>query len=268
MGFRLLSWLLPEEAERRAATLFRTPRRPATPRAPVVPGLTPHRARVVSDGNELPTWTFGQGPRAVLLVHGWNGHAAQMRSLIRPLVERGFRVVTFDLPAHGAAAGTQATVLDMANAVRDVAIANGATTIFAHSLGATATALAMNRGLPVSRVALYAPPAEVPPFLHALATALELPKEREAGLVTRIEAELGALDALDVRKLAASFRAPALIVHDPEDDEVPFAHGRGIAEVWPKARLLALQGIGHNAGLRDQPMIDQVVEFLAEVKKS
>jgi pimeloyl-ACP methyl ester carboxylesterase len=268
MGFRLLSWLLPEEAERRAATLFRTPRRPATPRAPVVPGLTPHRARVVSDGNELPTWTFGQGPRAVLLVHGWNGHAAQMRSLIRPLVERGFRVVTFDLPAHGAAAGTQATVLDMANAVRDVAIANGATTIFAHSLGATATALAMNRGLPVSRVALYAPPAEVPPFLHALATALDLPPAREAGLISRIEAELGALDALDVRKLASSFTAPALIVHDPEDGEVPFAHGREIAEAWPKARLLALQGIGHRAGLRDEPMIEQVVEYLAEVTKS
>ncbi|MGZ3417718.1 MAG: alpha/beta fold hydrolase [Polyangiales bacterium] len=267
MGFKLLSWLLPEEAERRAAILFRTPRRPGASRAPVVPGLLPHHARVISDGNALPTWTFGQGPRAVLLVHGWSGHAAQMRALVKPLVERGFRVVTFDHPAHGAAEGTHATVLDMANAVRDVAIANGATTIFAHSLGATATALAIRRGLPVSRVAMYAPPAEVPPFLHALATALELPPAREQGLVSRVQAELGALDALDVRKLAPDFRARALIVHDPEDDEVPFAHGRGIAEAWPHAKLLALQGIGHRAGLRDQPMIEQVVDFLAEVKR-
>src|SRR5690349_12769869 len=89
MGFRLLSYFLPTEAERRAAILFRTPRRPSSPRPPVVPGLLPHRARVISDGQSLPTWTFGEGPRAVLLVHGWSGHAAQMRGLIRPLVERG-----------------------------------------------------------------------------------------------------------------------------------------------------------------------------------
>lgn len=269
LGFRVLSWLAPGEAERRAAVLFRTPRRPAKPSAPRVPGYSAHASTTLSQGLALPTWSFGQGSRVALLVHGWSGHAGQMARFVRPLVERDFRVVVFDQPAHGAAEGREATVLDFAQAVADVARTHDARVIVAHSLGATATALAMARhAIAPEAVVLYAPAAAVPPYLHRLAKALELPPERETGLFTTVRHEMGVdLDTLDLRRFASSMSVPALFVHDPEDDETSFDDTRTIAEAWPGARMLAPSGIGHRDGLRDPSVIEAAAEFVTEVSR-
>lgn len=268
LGFKVLSWLAPGEAERRAAILFRTPSR-ARSSAPHVPGLSARRTTTVSRGLALPTWSFGQGRRVALLVHGWSGHAGQMASFVRPLVERDFRVVVFDQPAHGEAEGREATVVDFAQAVADVARAHHVETIVAHSLGATATALAIARhAITPESVVLYAPAAAVPPYLHRFASALELDAEREVGLVESVRGRLGLdLDALDLRRLAGSMRVPALFIHDPEDRETSFADTRAVAEAWPDAKLLTPFGIGHRAGLRDPAVIDAAASFVAEVAR-
>lgn len=267
LGFRLLSLVAPRVADRRAARLFRTPRRPRRSSAPRVPGLVAEPGTTFSQGLGLPTWTFGAGARVALLVHGWNGHAGQMARLVAPLVERGFRVVAFDQPAHGAADGEEATVIDFARAIADVARVHGADVVVAHSLGATATALAIaQHGLSPAAVVLYAPAAAVPPYLRRMAEALELPEERVEGLFASVTERLGVdLDTLDVRTLARGFRTPALVLHDPEDDDVAFAEGRAIAEAWPGARLLALPGIGHRDGLRDPQVVATAADFVAEV---
>jgi len=38
------------------------------------------------------------------MVHGWNGRGAQLGAFAPELVRVGFRVVTFDTPAHGRSA--------------------------------------------------------------------------------------------------------------------------------------------------------------------
>lgn len=51
-------------------------------------------------GAPVTTYAWGEGP-AVLLVHGWSSHTGCMAGFVDPLLERGFRVVAFDAPAHG-----------------------------------------------------------------------------------------------------------------------------------------------------------------------
>src|SRR6516165_7564057 len=48
----------------------------------------------------------GGGP-TVVLVHGWNGTSADLRSFIGPLRDTGRRVVAIDLPAHGRSSGSR-----------------------------------------------------------------------------------------------------------------------------------------------------------------
>src|SRR5262244_2928279 len=82
-SFHILSWLAPRLAEKWALTLFARPQPPHRRRTPRVAGW---EGRVRFCGpHHLTTWEFGEGP-AVLLVHGWNGGAAQMQGFIRPLV--------------------------------------------------------------------------------------------------------------------------------------------------------------------------------------
>jgi hypothetical protein len=59
---------------------------------------------------ELPVTAWGEaGERLVLLVHGWGGHRAQLSGFVKPLITAGFRVISFDAPAHGDVPGTQAS---------------------------------------------------------------------------------------------------------------------------------------------------------------
>jgi pimeloyl-ACP methyl ester carboxylesterase len=261
-ALQALAWLAPEIAERRAFTLFGTPQRGGAPVVPEIPGVAARPFFVSSGPNRLAAWSWGEGP-TVLLVHGWNGRAAQMAPLAAPLVDAGYRAVTFDQPAHGSSGGAFATVVDMASAVTAVAAHVGPLhAIVAHSLGATASAIAMSRGLHADRAVLFAPPADLPHFARTFASAIGLSAARTEGFLALLRDRLGDMDALDVRRLARRIATPLLLAHDPHDREVPFAHGKAIAEAWPSARLLTLDYLGHRRPLQEQDVIDEVTRFV------
>ena len=257
------SMFAPRLAEARAVDLFGTPN-PAHARAlPEVPGLRAVHSRITFRDGALSVSEWGQGP-AVLLVHGWNGNAGQMLSFVAPLVAAGKRVIAFDQPAHGRSSGSYATLIDFAGAVRAVADASGPLeAIVAHSLGATASALAVSWGLPASRLVLIAPPANVPFFARAFALQLGLSESRQEGMLAELKSRIGDLDALDLTKLQPGARTHALVLHDRGDREVPFAHGAGIAQAWPGTRFVPLDGLGHNRVLRDAGVVQLVTSFAA-----
>jgi pimeloyl-ACP methyl ester carboxylesterase len=263
--FRLLGSIAPGVSDRRAAALFFTPRRRRNSPGPGTPGLVSERFTVASGNFRIAAWAWGAGP-AVLLAHGWNGNAAQLSSFIRPLVESGFRVVAFDQPAHGHSSGRRATVRNMAEALQDVARAVGPVqAVVAHSLGATATALALFDNLPAARAVLIAPPADAPHFARRLAAMLGLSPERTDGMLAEVQRTVGVhLESLDVRRFAGWLRQPGLVFHDVADREVPFAHGRAIAEAWPAARLVPLTSLGHTRPLADREVVRTTVAFLRE----
>jgi pimeloyl-ACP methyl ester carboxylesterase len=258
-----LAWLTPSVVEQAAADRFAEPQRPAHPAEPYVPGIEGHRFRVFVRGQELAVWDWGEGP-TVLLVHGWNGQAAQMAGFVQPLVSAGYHVVAFDHLGHGASQGTRATILDFAEAVRAVAErVQSVHAIIAHSLGATATVLALARGLTAERAVLLAPPAEVAPFARAFAATLGLPAPRIEGMLDRVRRELGGdLDALDLRVIGPRVRTPLLVLHDAQDRSVPFVHGKAVADAAPNARLVRMSGVGHAGLLVNRQVISKAVEFV------
>ena len=260
----LLARTLPEAAARLAVEVFARPRRSRGSAAPPqVPGLTPRALRIPFEGALLHGWIFGEGP-TVLLVHGWEGQAAQLAPLIGPLVARGQRVVAFDHFAHGQSPGSRSTLPQMARAVLTVGRAVGPLQAVAgHSLGGTAAALALTWGLEAARCVLFCPPMEVPPFARAVAAGLGLSDAVAARMLARLGREVGPLEALDLRRVAPRLRAPLLLLHDEGDREVPFAHGQAVAAAWPGGHLLPLRGLGHRRLLRDPAVIQAVVEFVA-----
>jgi pimeloyl-ACP methyl ester carboxylesterase len=261
-GMRLLAWIAPQRAEVLALRLFATPRRPHPAVQPEAE-VSARRFLVPVDGNDLVAWEWGDGP-TVVLTHGWSGHAAQMAGFVGPLVRAGHRVVAFDHPAHGQSGGKQTNYVGVAQALAAVAGAVGpVTAVVAHSLGSTATILALTRGLQVQRVVLVAPPADPPGYARSFGRAIGLPEPRIDGMLERIRLIVGGdLQAIDGRRLAAQMRVPALIIHDRGDPEVPFAHGEAIAAAWPGARIEGVEGLGHNRLLRDPAVIARAVEFV------
>ena len=89
---------------------------------------------------------------------------------------------------------------------------------------------------------LHRTPDPRTPFNHAMLT--------DAG-----EGWLGRLDEI---------RVPALIIHGTEDQVLPYAHALALEAALPDARLITLQGSGHELHPADWPvMIDAIVAHTA-----
>ncbi|MGQ0714021.1 MAG: alpha/beta fold hydrolase [Gemmatimonadaceae bacterium] len=261
--FTALARLSPRAAERQAAFLFCLPRRLRHDDVPAIPQEA-HAHAVPLGTRRLAAWTWGDGPR-VLLAHGWEGTARDMVPIANALAARGRSVTVFDMPAHGLSDGRTTTLPEMARAIGAVAGVTGPPdAVVGHSLGAAAVILALRDGLAATDAALLAPVAEPWLFVRRLAELLAFSEERYAGLVERISERAGiSLDAVDGAAAARTLSARAVIIHDPADRQVPFAHAESLASAWHGATLHAVERLGHRRPLLAPDSIEIVASHLA-----
>lgn len=275
-AFGLGSRIAPEFAEEKASQLFLTPRlRKGKTPTELHSELLPERAMQRRAGEneaaypELPTgrialWSWGRGP-TVLLVHGWSGNAGDMAPIAAELVREGYRTILFDMPGHGDSAPRPTNLFVYLRTLEALAeIVGPLDAIIGHSLGGTATSLALGqRLLKVKRAALLAPAVSPWDFSWDFARMIGLPAERVPGMVARTEERVGAkADALNAAEAVRSLETPVYIVHDPEDLDVPFEHSRKLATAWAGATLIPRPDLGHRKILKDAETIRGVVGFV------
>lgn len=260
VGIRLLGTVAPGLAARVVVRLWMTPVRPR-----LRPELAlPMTGTMRSGGLDLPIWCFGEGP-PVYLVHGWGGRADQLSPLVWPLVQAGHKVVLFDGPGHGRAPGKLSSGPAIAAALRTAVDLHGAPhAIVAHSFGAAATTLALNAGTGAGRVVLLAPPANLGGFIDRFGTMVGASRAvmtRTRDLVAR---RLGMpWSAFSLESLAGRQTAPALVIHDRDDQEVKIDEGEAVARTWPGAELVVTRGLGHWRILRDAGVLHRVVSWVS-----
>ena len=214
-------------------------------------------------GRRLEGWSWGEG-RPIYLVHGWGGCAGRLYSLAAPLVATGRKVVMYDAPGHGESSRGMSSMPEFARALRAVVADQGQPeVVVAHSLGAAATAFAASLGPLARRYVFIAPPSNPADWAVAFARTLGLTPEVLRHLRSRSEHRLQfSWDDLDVLPHARGMTAPLLVIHDHNDDTVPWRNGFDIAESWPGARLVETSGLGHREILRDAAVIAEVLAFI------
>jgi pimeloyl-ACP methyl ester carboxylesterase len=189
-----------------------------------------------------------------------------MSPIASALVERGFRMVAYDGPGHGASEGRYTSLPEFARALMAVAGATGPLHgLVGHSLGGAAVVMGLREGLAAGRVVLLAPPADVRIFSDIFAETLAISRPVQETMHRNLERRLGMTwDDLDIPSLARRLDPAALVIHDRGDVDVPFAHRQRIVGAWAGARLVETTGLGHRAILRDAEVVGRTVEFMAE----
>jgi pimeloyl-ACP methyl ester carboxylesterase len=262
------SWshsLVPQLAERWAFRRFMTPARqkPPSVEAALLAAARSLRVELEPSGDRLAAWQWGEGP-PVLLVHGWEGRAAQFSEWIPRLIERGFSAVAFDAPAHGRSPGGQASLRTFALAARSVAARVGPLQgLVGHSLGGLAALLALRQDLRAESAVVIAPPSPGSHF-SGFCRQLGLDSGARSRIAQRIETEVGLpFDAVEGSALAADLRTPGLVIHDRSDKEAPFYVGAATAAAWPDAILHATVALGHRRILRDPEVVETALGFIS-----
>lgn len=208
-------------------------------------------------------WSFGAGP-LVVLVHGWEGRGAQLGAFVEPLVAKGFRVVTFDVAAHGSSPGTHATILSWLSPLFEISKRFGdPVCVIAHSFGCPALSLALKRGYHAQSVVYIAPPDALDGGARTFARITGIGERGENALKELLSARTGMrFEEQRVENFGAQMQTPLLVVHDENDEDVPLACARTYARFWPDCQVFTTSGLGHRKILRDPTVVNRVVTFV------
>lgn len=256
--------LAPGLAARTARKMLMTPRRQTVREWEKEFMLSANR---ITLGNGLSALHWGQSGPLVVCLHGWEGRATQFSAMVNPLLLAGYQVLSLDAPAHGQSPGKEANPLVFMQALLDIENElnerfGPLAILIGHSMGAGAAALAISRGLKTQSAVLIAAPSGLRNVLQRFADFVGLPPAAQDRFFRIVEEHTRApLHTVQVSELASHFNIPGLIIHDQDDVVVPFVEAGEIARNWPRAKLLATTGLGHNRVLRDVNVISTVVSF-------
>ena len=262
--FRVASTVAPSIAERQAASIFLTPRRRSANDVARVP-VGAARVHLDQGDIRLSGWEWGIGRKpVVLLVHGWSGLAADFESIAHALVDEGFRVLAFDMPAHGSSPGKRTTLVEFVRSLHAIERwCGGIAGVVGHSFGATAAILALEDGLRAPRAVIISPGPGPMHYLDRIGRFIGLPDERMPGVIRRLVERVGRdIGHFEPTRAARAIDIPALVLHDPADREVPFDHVQAIVGEWRGSRLETRDGVGHFRILRDRETAERIATWL------
>ncbi len=269
--FKLISPIAPDFATRCAYRLFHYPidtRRKHRNEKPLP--IPEHFSVSLDNGKMLQCYAWGdEHAPAVLLVHGWSTNARSMSHLIDALLQRGYRVVSYDAPRHGKSKAKRADLSDWANCVRSVLTHIGhVRCIAAHSFGAAAVTVASKRGLDTDKLLFFAPIHDVVSVSNDFAQELCIPESvvklmrQYTWHKNRVNFESFGKSWEDL--FYTTLQVPTLIFHDINDKRIPIAHSEKLSSRWPWAILVRTKGLGHRKILDDESLIEQSCRFIDE----
>ncbi|MGE0499510.1 MAG: alpha/beta fold hydrolase [Rhizobiaceae bacterium] len=212
--------------------------------------------------------TFG----TVLVIHGWRSRTEHMKPVVEAFRSAGYRVIALDLPGHGHSQGRR---LNMVNAVDSVRVAGEwfgpFEAVVGHSFGgavalnAVVGSVAGVQPLAASRLVLIAAPSSMPVLFEEFGRFLNLGPCSQIAVAAQVERLSGhpLEDFVGARQLAA-IRVPTLVIHAPDDREVPPDHARMLEAAGDHVRVHWARGLGHRRIIADPGVLDEATAFVAK----
>ena len=219
--------LFPSIAGRVAYRRFFRPRR-SRPRK--VEGLRTYDLAAQDD--RIRVYEGGDGP-AVLVVHGWESSVARLEVLLHTLIANGFRVVAFDMPAHGRSAAVDTDIVEITKVIVTLADSAGPfAAAIGHSFGGVCLANAIKAKLKVGRLVLFSTPSSLSGMIDKYCRVLGIGQLTKIRLVRAIEERLSSRELereFDLRLILQDSGVPTLIIHDRRDPVVPISEAEELS---------------------------------------
>lgn len=217
---------------------------------------------VETPAGPVMSWRLGKGP-ATLLVHGWEDDNCLWGPIADKCAQLGRAVVAVDLPGHGFSKAEMARPHVIAEALLAVAKAQGPIdTIVAHSFGCLVSMMAIDKGLDVKRIAMIATPLKRTSQRWERLAAKGIPDDVIDRVREIIENEESDPAPYDMEAEAEKMTTRALFVHSLDDDACPPENSQSLKRLWPRAKIILTDELGHRLIAQDSATLDRVIDFV------
>ena len=265
--FSKLGPLFPDFFAMRAYNMWFTTHRFKTPTIEQTYKAKAQRTTIDITGINVAVYSWGEG-KPVFFIHGWSGRGTQVAPYIDDLMSNGYRVISYDAPAHGETAGKQTSILQVYDVIHALNEQYGPFhATITHSFGGMILAYAMSYGFTTSKVICICPPADIDSILDNFQRTLAIPNL----VIERMKQRLFTMYGLGLKQRVSTvenvrtINCPALIIHDENDEDINWQDGKAVADAWPGAEFVLTQDLGHRRILRDQQIVNKVIDFINQL---
>ncbi len=219
------------------------------------------------ENKNMRGYCFGNGAKVVLLAHGWSSHALTQRKLImRLLAEKDYTIYTFDAPAHGNSDGITTNGMQYRRFLHKLISIYKPIIVVAHSLGGicTLTELPFIDNCSVNKVITLAIPVTSQMMVSKFIEQANLPTTTHHHFENIVQKIM----KIDHNKFNLKRLYPngipynGLIIHDTNDNVIPYTEGVKLAKIWPTAKFITTHNLDHSGVLKDDHLISQLVDFI------
>jgi len=230
----------------------------------------------------LPDPNVPKREETVICLHGWGGRGLNFFKFIPKLQSKGFRVIVPDFPQHGKTDGPATGGHVFGHSINSlIHYINGPVYIITHSLGNVG--FCINYAISteedrkyIKRYVGIAIPDEYNDIMVAFENIIGLSSRSHPYFVEKNVDWLGEefTKHLVFGEVMNKYDIPTLLIHDKNDKELDFAKAAHSGHLLThknykvngevKPCFFESEGLGHRRILRDDGIVDRVVEFLSE----
>jgi len=218
------------------------------------------------NNNKIQLYKWGNSKKKILLVHGWEGQAANFSEIIEELLLSNYTIYSFDGPGHGQSTGGSNIMFEYRDSVKFIIEKFDVNQIVSHSFGSVVTTYALSQ-LPnhkIDRYVLLTTPWTFRGYVSNISNQIGIGEKSINEFIRIIEDEKKErVEEMDVSKYVTTANIEkALIIHDINDKVIPISEAEEVAKRWDKAELQKIENTGHFRILRTSDVTKRILEFI------
>jgi esterase/lipase len=259
----LTSYISKSYAADKALSLFGTPRRGEITNTQSDFLDTAFREEFEYDKLPIMTYRWVGKKQTVLLAHGWESNSARWKNLIKSLNKKDYNVIAIDAPAHGKSGGKLFNAVVYSEFINVIAKRFQPDILIGHSVGGMATVLFQHKYQmeSVKKMILLGAPSEFTGVLHRYYDMLGYNERIRNQIKLTIIDNFGkAPEDFSTAKFTEQISSKGLIIHDSDDDIIPYNDAVSINQSFKNSKLITTKGLGHS--LNDDSVANHIYEFL------
>ena len=252
-------------AANKALMLFSKPRKGQITKEQCSFLKTSIKEKLQYKSNAIMTYRWSGNKKTILLIHGWESNSGRWMPLINHLKEKKHNIVAMDAPAHGNSGSDIFNVLLHSEFINIVAQKFQPNIIIGHSMGGMATVFFQYKYQlkSIEKMVLLGTPSEFLNILKRYTDMLGYNKRIINQLHSIIIERFGASpESFSTAKYLETTNSKGLIIHDQDDDIIPYVDALQIKDRFKNSELITTKGLGHS--LNHKTVTSYILEFIED----
>lgn len=215
------------------------------------------------DNQKIQVYQWKNGPKKVLLVHGWESNSMRWSWLIYFLKFKNYTFISVDAPAQGLSSGDELNVIEYTRFLEAVIQKFQPEVVIGHSMGGAVTMYhqSIYNSACVKKMIIMGAPSEFTSISSYYKRLIGMSDKSYRHFLRYIEKrfqfEKNSAQSINFIK---NYNAQGLVIHDVNDETVAFSNALKITEVWKNAVLYQTKGKGH--ALQDDSIFKVIEKFI------